>query len=428
MDLKGWDTAFAIELALANQALARGKDKLLVDFVVDDPDHLPIKATGSFGNWQIVEGGSGEFVYLKLPILSGQFTQADRPAVDLAGTALVAQVALDLIPSTDQKVQDLRFNVSVAGEVGQPPKPGAITPIRIDDPDRRLDDVQAALLMVGLANFVASHADRISFIFATINLVPPQTDSWLAPVKSAFVYADGASEGGGSLVILSVTTPREIGNLPRQIDPALLSGNYQAAFAFSRKLFLQYVIMPSLPAVFGHGASESSFTFNSAEAKIENTRSLEMDSVRSGAIDYYPRIDRLRMRIDNAALAGEYSGYCDLKAGISMTFWVNPSNKITYDAATKSLSFLADGNAPNGHDADIPWYWWFLGPVVRLIVEIVVRTIAQSLAGSLTTKVGAMVSPAKNPPTSIQWRDTANLNVGAAEVAGDFIMWGDFTA
>lgn len=428
MNLFGWDTAFAIDLAMANRALARAGDSVLVDFDASGPEGLGIRAAGAFGNWQIVPGGSGEFVYLRLPIVRGELTLSvpEPRSVPLAGTAFVASVALDLLPSPSPDVENLRFDVTSAARVGAPAVAGAITPIRIDDPDGVMSDAEEALLLVALATFVAENASRISFIFATINLVPPSTNGWLTPVRSAFAYADRADGSGGSLVILSVTTDREIGHLPRKVDPALLSPGYQAGFAFSAALFLQYVIMPALPASFGNGATPANFTFDTATSTIVNVGALAMDQVKSGAIWYSPIVRSLKLGLASSSLQGRFSGDCDLKAGISMTFWVEPTNEIVYDAATRSLGFLSDPDARSGHQAHIPWYWWFGGLVVRLIVEIVVSAIASNLAGSLTRNVGAFLSPTRNPPTSIEWAQTKDLLIGSASVAGDFVMLGNF--
>ncbi|PUB23507.1 P-47 protein [Promicromonospora sp. AC04] len=427
MNLYGWDTAFAIDLSVANAALARNQGSLLVGFTIDDPDGLQVRAEGSFGGWQIAEGGSGQFITVRLPIVDGWLelgTQGDW--VDLAGTTFVASVALDLIPSAIPDAEDLRFDVTTAGKVGEPPVAGAITPIRMDDPDERLDELQEALLLASLATYIAQHADRISFVFATVNLVPPQSDSWLTPVRSAFSYADRSDGTGGALVILSVTSDRSIDDLPRSVDPALLARDHQAAFGISQALLLENVIMPSLPPAFGHGATPASFTYDQQARQIVNLQPLGMNSVRWGAIDYDPQIDRLRLGIDGSDLRARYEGSCDLKAGISMTFWIEPVNRIVYDDGTKALAFLADANPKSDYDADIPWYWWLGGPIVRAIVGIVVPAIASGIADSLTSSVGSMLSPARNPPTSIRWQDTQDLQIATAWVEGDFVMTGDF--
>jgi hypothetical protein len=427
MNLNGWDTAFAIDFSVANAALARNQGSLLVGFSIDDPEGLQVRAEGSFGGWQIAEGGSGQFITVRMPVVDGWLELASQGGrVDLAGTTFVASVALDLIPSALPDAQDLRFDVTTAGKVGQPPVPGAITPIRMDDPDGRLDDFQEALLLAALATYVAQNADRISFVFATVNLVPPQSDSWLTPVRSAFSYADRTDGSGGALVILSVTDDRPIDNLPRTVDGALLARDHQAAFGISQALLLEHVIMPSLPPAFGHGATPASFTYDDQTGQIVNLQSLGMNSVRWGAIDYDPEIRTVRLGIDGSDLRARYEGYCDLKAGISMTFWIEPVNPIVYDGGTQALAFLADGDPKSDYDADIPWYWWLGGPIVRAIVGMVVPAIASGIADSLTSSVGSMLSPARNPPTSIRWQDTEDLQIATARVDGDFVMTGDF--
>lgn len=426
MKLHGWDTAFALDMAVANEALARGGG-LVTDFEVDDPDGLGVRTRGTFGAWQLVEGGSGQLVRVLLPIVQGELELShDGSRVDLAGTAFVASIALDLVPTDVPQEEVLRFQVTSAAPVGTDPVPGAVTPVRLDDPEHRLDDVANALLLAALADYLAVHADRLTYAFATVNLVPPQTDSWLTPVRSAFAYADRAG-GGGTLVILSVTTPRPVVDLPRTVDPALLDAQHEAAFAFSQALLLQHVVMPALPAAFGHGATADAFLYDPGAAVIRNARTLRMASVRKGAIDYDPEVRTLRLGVAGSTLRGYYGGWCDLKAGISMTFEVEPSNTVVYDATTRSLVFEDDPSPRSTHDADIPWYWWFGGPLVRLIVEVVVQAIASGLAGSLTQAAGSLLSPARNPPTSIMWTATRDLQVAAARLDEDFVMQGDFT-
>ena len=429
MNLHGWDTAFALDLARVNDALARGNDALLIDFAVDDPDGLQIRAGGSFGHWQIAEGGSGQFVTLRLPIIEGwlELTAQEAHRVDLTGLVFVASVALDLVSSEASEVRDLCFDISKAGTIGQDPTPGAITPIRIDDPDHRLDDVETALLAAGLAGDLAARSEQISFVFATVNLVPPASESWLTPVRSAFAYADRSDGSGGALVILSVTSDRTITDLPRSVDPALLASEHEAAFAFSTALLLEHVIMPALPDAFGHGASAASFYYDAASGRVVNTTTLDMASVREGLIDYYPKIRTISFGVSGSGLDVDVAqGTCDLKLGISMTFSVRSVNKIGFDAASKGLVFRPDDSPESHHSADIPWWFWIGGPLVRLIVEVVVRVIANGLAGSLTSAMKNVLSPAQNPPTSIQWRDTADLEIATAWVDGNFVMQGDF--
>ena len=427
MNLYGWDTAFAIDLAVANRALALSGESVLGGFTIDDPDGLGVKAVGSFGPWQIAEGGSGQFVTLAIPISDGWFEQRGQERVELAGITFIASVALDLIGSDRPEVEDLRFDVRAAGRVGDQPQPGVLTPIRIDDPDHRLNPIAEALFIAALTEDITRNANHISYVFATVNLVPPAADSWLAPRRSAFAYADRADGSGGALVILSVTTDRDIDGLPLSVDPSLLASGYEAAYGFSQALLLEHVVMPSLPEAFGHGATASAFTFDQSAGEIVNTRPLTLGTVTKGLIDYHPKVRTVRLGIRGSDLRARYDGWCDLKAGISMTFWIEPVNPITYDGGTTSLLFLSDDDPAYDYDADIPWYWWLGGLVVRAIVAIVVPAIASGVAESITKSVGAMLSPARRPPTSIQWEDTGDLRIATAWVADDFVMAGEFT-
>jgi Clostridium P-47 protein len=425
METFGWDTVYVVTTDEINTSLASNKDKLIMSFDTEVTSELPLKATGNFTNWEIVAGGSGAILYLKMAIADGNVTFTDtKQTVDLSGTSLVVAVQLALLPKTDTpNLEELRFKLTQVGEIGTPPAPGTITPVTLQGANGKLDVAQSALLMISLASYIIAKAETLNYVFATVNLVPPATDSWLTPVRSAYMYLNriGAS---GAMAILSVTTNREISFLPLQVDAALLSPAYDASFGISKELFLRNVIQPALPAVFGHGASAESFVFDKATASIKNTVTLDMNGIKKAAITYYPQILSLNMTTTGSGLASNYAGNCDMRAGISLKFWVDPRNDSIYDSSTKTIDFIPDSNPSSRTDVDIPWYWWFLGPLVRGITELIVQAIASSIASSLTLDIGKFMTIAKNPPTSVQWNGTESIDVRAASLNVGFYMQG----
>lgn len=426
MNTFGWDTVYVLSSDRVNEALLARKDQLILAFDTHSSDGFPLSAKGKFSKWEIVEGGSGQILYLKLTIGEGScevnFTSPKQ--IDISGVTMVVAVQLHLLPQQNNaNTEELRFDIQKVGEVGVPPAPGTITPVALHDPNGRLDDAEEALLMVALATYIANNAGQISFVFATINLVPPSTNSWLTPVRSAYVYANRQG-GSGALGILSVTTDREIGSLPRQVDSNLLSTAYDASFAISKDLFLANVVMPTLPQVFRHGTTSNTFVYNAQQKAILNTATIPTDSVKEGAITYYPQITGLRISSNAVGLVSHYEGNCDLKAGIYMYYWIDTANPAVYDRNNKTIAFLPDNNPSSRHESDIPWYFWFLGLLVKPIVDFIVSLIARGIAGSLSKDVGEKISITKNPPTSIQWSETQALNVQNAVVNEGFYMQG----
>lgn len=426
MDTYGWDTVYAISTEKVNIALAENLQQLITTFDQPDAEGFPVSAKGTFSKWEVVEGGSGQIIYLKLTVAEGTCTVklSETKVIDIAAASMVVAVKLNLIPGLDSNLQELKMDIQRVGEIGSPPELGMITPVVLHDPSGNLDDAEKALLMVALAQYIVDNAIKITYAFATVNLVPPTSDSWLTPVKSNYVYANRIGNQG-VLGILSVVTDRDISNLPHRIDETLLTSQYHAAFGISDELFLKYVIMPSLPQVFKHNTSPSTFSYNAVDRSIFNTAPIPVDSVKEGAITYYPRITSLRMRTNGSGLENNFAGDCDLKAGIDMKYWVDTDNQATFDPVSKGIGFLPDPDPSSRDESDIPWYFFFLGPIVILIVELVVKIIKDGIAGTLSHEIGEKVSLTKNPPTSIQWTDTSKLDVQFAAVNKGFYMEGN---
>ena len=107
-----------------------------------------------------------------------------------------------------------------------------------------------------------------------------------------------------------------------------------------------------------------------------------------------------------------------------MSFRVRTKNRVIFNPADKSISFLPDPNPDSSHDADIPWYYWFLCPLARGITELVVKLISDGVASALDQLASQALTIARNPPQSIQWEGTSALNVTTAGVNDSFYMMG----
>lgn len=421
MNTFGWDTVYVININKINNSLLSNKDKLILNFDTTGTTELPVVAKGTFSRWEIVQGGSGAILYLKLHIGNGKvlFTNT-RQECDMSGIALVVAVQLTLLPKQDK--QELKFNIQSVGEIGIVPQPGVITPVTLQGAEGKLDNTQCALLMIALSQFILANAAQLTYVFATINLVPPSVNSWLTPVQSAYMYMS-RENAPGALAVLSVSTEKNISDLPLQVDAQLLSPAYDASFGISRELFLKNVIQPALPDVFK--TASASFVYNPSRENIQNTKTIAMPAVKSGAIFYYPELSLFHTGTTGSGLTSKYEGYCDLKAGISMRFWIDPTNEAIYNPEYKMLYFLSDPSPVTRNEVHIPWYWWFSGLLIRGIMELIVRAVGNSIAQSLTTDVSKYLTLTKNPPTSVQWTGTEQLNIQAASLNVGFYMQGN---
>ena len=134
------------------------------------------------------------------------------------------------------------------------------------------------MLGYALGTYLVAHAAEVRFIFATVNLIPPSTNSWLTPVKSAYGYFRREGSLESFLAILSVTTDRDISNLQRTVDPAALPATTNAAFVVADSLFLTNVIAPSLGKALQ--ADASAFYYDAGAGVLRNNRRLWTRTIR----------------------------------------------------------------------------------------------------------------------------------------------------
>lgn len=441
MDTHGWDTVFLISSDKINAALARNTSQLLMEFNADPGTEPPVTARGKFASWSIVPGGSERWLHLGLLVKEGSFSIGigTRSAVaeqfgllaraneakeyDLAGVTIVLAVDLTLVRSGVSDLDEMRFNIKQVGTSLPPSGQGLVTPVTILDPSGKLDVAAQSLLGFAIADDLVKNREKVKYVLASINPVPPSKDSWLAPKVSDYAYS--AREGGGQscLAVLSMTRNVDISGLSRALDPSLIRSGNSASYVISKRLTLEKLIMPVLPEAYQ--TAPQSFRYDEQKSFIVNQRSFRTFSVKSGAITYYPEIESFELRIENNCIRTAIRGKCDMKAGIWMSFYVNASNQAVFDASSKQLSFLPDPNPISDSHADIPWYFYFLGPLVIAITAICVSVISKDIAGKLNDLLRNAMSITKNPPQVVKWTGTEGFSVSTAGLADALFMMGD---
>lgn len=423
MNSFGWDTVFALDNDQVNKAISNSWNQLPQSFdYSEDGFHM----SGQFSPWMVVNGGSGSLLHLKLPVTSGSIALDSSKPADLVGVAAVVEVDMRLLPSsTKAETQELRMNLKQAVKIGTPGGEGLVVPITVVDPQGKLGQTYSSLFLEGMARWMVANANQITYVFAEINFAKPDRNSWLTPVQCNFVCADREDKTKpGYLGILSVNSNRDISKLERKIDPAILpiSAQLNAGYLISGDLFLQNVILPLMPQMY-HGTSLGTFAFSATDHQIQNTTKFPADKVKSGAIWYYPEIKHLKVYIVGGELRTDIQGDCDLYAGISMTFSLNIKNTMSFDPKTQNVRFNPDPSPHADHDADIPWYYWFLTPIGEAITQIVVAAISDSIANSLKSDISINVEGI--PTQSVHWTGAGqDMQVTQAGLNTCFYMQG----
>lgn len=416
MNLYGWDTAYAVNVSVLNTAL-KGATTLPKTFSLADGG---LKASGTFGNWSVVSGGSGILLHIQAEIASGTVSGGTDPQADLAGMSLIFEIDLSLLPAS-ANVQELRLNLKTAGKVKGKGGDGVVLPYSIA-PTGKLGFEQALFMQNAMAQFLVAQADKFTFAFARINMVPPNAaDSWLAPVKIAFSYYPSGS-AGDFLVIYAATTNRDVSGLSTQVDPALLAGPGPAYFAISAGMFMEHVILPLMPKVYP-GFDGSYFKFDAAKSTVVNTKAMTLKGVKSGAITYYPVVRSLSVGVSASKIVSVVSGDCDLKMGMSMTYGVTSNSQTSFDASKDQLSAAKDPSPQAHHESHIPWYDYLLGPLPDMIMAIVVPLVADGIASGINSALSGM-QIANAGPQTVNWPGMQKFTPNGGGLNGGFQLSG----
>ncbi|MEM7375101.1 MAG: TULIP family P47-like protein [Bacteroidota bacterium] len=415
MNIHGWDTVFAISVDKVNSALASNNGTIPEAF---DFTQGGLRMSGTFDAWHIVNGGSGNLLRMNFPIKTGSFQMPGQSAVSLAGITLVAEVHLALLPEGNSSKR-LTFDIKAVGKNGQT-GPGLITPVTLLDPQHHLTSSQFGLVFSLLPTFMVTHAQQVSFVFATVNFAPPNSNSWLTPVKSDYAFI-GKNDGSSFLAILSVTRNRDTSRLERKVDPGIIKTGANSGILISRDLFLANVIQPSMPSAYPH-TSSGNFVFSASDHSIRNRGSLRGPDAKAGAITYHPVISSLRTTVNGGNLSTNLSGSTDMHAGITMTYQIATSYSLGFNTGNQSLTFRQNGTPSSSHHASIPWYLAFMGPLAILIIEIIVPILANEIAASLNGAVSSSIT--QTPPQTVKWKGAEPMRVHQALLDQNFLMQG----
>lgn len=403
MDTKGWDIIYIASTKKCNENLAKNMSGVVSDFSYQAEN---ITLEGSFSNWQIVNGGSDKYVHFEMPIASGKLN-VNGEITDLTGVTPIMSIRLDFVGDpTNTELKHLQFDLDNSNPAADQ---GAVFTITVDarstpaiTPEK--NPVAWGILNTNLPEMLIENKEQLSYIFAQISLVPPETSGWLAPKQMEFAYLDA---NAGFFVVFTNVTDKDTSALPRVPDTSILDSANDLFVCMSEQLVLQQMIEPGLPAAFGHGATTANFDYQVTTSipgqmdigKIVNVGNLSTDTAKWGLDTYYPEITNLEIVINNNQLQVSSSGDFAITglAGASCSFTLGMNNTFCFDPATQDVSFLQDPNPSHTYSKHIPWYDWvivapFFFGLVALILELVTNSVTDSITKSISVSQNSNVS------------------------------------
>lgn len=267
---KGWDTVFALRYPQLNARLSAAyndpKCRLPRRFDASVSGLLgQLAVAGDWGPWQVTTGGSGRLLHMCCPIRSGKLTMDDQPKSDLRGMEVVIQVRLQLVKH-DTSARDLTgysHKLVVhheAGDSGEPPV--AVVAIR-DAHGRALNPADQAALEGPLLTWFDDHLQEFDHVFALVDLndkIATGDFAWVKPLEQGVAYAcaeDASPEAtpeermaSSVFAVLCKTEGRVSKHLAAEINTNAIPAGEEAAFCFSREMYLEHFVMSALPLLF----------------------------------------------------------------------------------------------------------------------------------------------------------------------------------
>ena len=410
--LLSWDTVSVITVASLNNSLSEKGNAILNSFQFKSdggPTQQPYTCEGLLGSWSVGYANATDMLTIYLPITSGTL-KSSSAALDISGIVIAIAVSLEFVADQSSTATNLVFSFQSAGKTGDVPSPGVVTPIGMTGPA----DVLAELgiggqneLMNDFAQLIVTAAKPMNYFFAQLNTNLGDLPSWLKVFSSGYIYIH-EDDGNDFFAILSLVTDSP---LPKaQIDTTILPSNgNDTILGISGSLFARYLLMPELVSALSPNLPQADLSFNSSNNQITLINSFGLDSIKVGAIDYYPKVNNMVAYATNGGLYVSISGNCDLKAGISMTYSFECRPSLNPQMVNGSIQFIKDPSPVSSHHADIPWYWEYLSPIASIIIDVVIATISDSLGSKLINGLNSKFDFSMQ--TSVVWASgLANMN------------------
>jgi hypothetical protein len=416
MNIQGWDTIYCISVDQVNGKLRENADRLPHRFqAASQPgDSLTYNLAAQSGAWQL-QRGQGALFTLAISFTSGTFTVAQAGSADISGVTIGIDVDLRLLPSSIPGSRDVAFQFAAPKST----KTGSII-----SGGEKLDIQHRTFLPFVLAQYLAMHAGAITYALATINPGKPGISSWLSPVQSTFTLLTDAVSGRLFLAVLNSLTQRDVSRLSTAVDLSLPAGT-DAVLALSTDVMMQNMLLPACKSAYG----TQNFSFSTGDHTIHQTNGFGLPSVKSGLIWYSPSANAFRASLNGNKLVTHVDGSCDLKASLSMTFWVEAACPFAFDRTHKTLGFAQDGSPRQDHSVDAPWYLKYLLPFVlpiaAAVTAIVVTVIGNDLAGKISSALSS-VAKVDDMLAMVNWTGLKQPQLTDARLDGALIMTGNF--
>lgn len=289
-----WDTVFAARFPGMNQAIrwAKSSPKKFQAELKPESGLFSvgkITAEGTFGDWQLTDGGDGDDVNMKVPIPS-VILSTQKKSETLTDLEIVIQLHLALFPHTTAVIP------GVASGSRQNPQALKVDPGKKDGSpavthqDDNFPESSGMYLRQILMTWFNEHISDFQHVFAVADIADQldKTDelSWLKPTYVTYAVAQPADTGDDTNAeiieqsvfgMLAMTDNRSPADNQQAvaIDAIPRTKDINAAFLISQNRFLCKMLLHGIYLAFPGSRCED-FEVTEDGTEIQNVNSLEM--------------------------------------------------------------------------------------------------------------------------------------------------------
>ena len=448
MQTYGWDLVCAIRADRVNESLQTHlqQNPLSVDYSDGD-----VRVNAAFATLEVVAGGADKLLHVQFQVGAGTISLGDRQW-SVAETKVVVEIQLAFMDHADlSHVQDLRFHLAVAGRQPGDTTDGAVSLVT-SIPGDGVDPQAARAFSDHVVECLLANRGRLAYAFASVNLRASGTASWMAPERCTYCYLPGRdSKQPGYLAILGLLRGQwehqfELADpsqrvLPeRHVDPALLDQDSPLCIAVSPLAFLQNVVAPALPAVYGHGITVADFMTSGADADevpATGTGYLVRIPLREMVLEHNgssmvvkPDLTRISVTVEDADLVTAIEGSAPLLKSSRINLTYRARGTFNFDVSTGRASLTSAGTPTATSEPEYSHEDMEImaeeslraGPLGSALANALtesIRGLASELSGNLVSDLGEL-RLSQWLPEAVAWTDSSGWSFKHAGLADAF--------
>lgn len=415
-DTFGWDTVFAIPIPDVNSAIVAHKSSPS-GFAYQDAANQ-VTCQGTFGDWQICQGGDGSNIRLTMPVsaLSGSyaFSGAATPFSYPGTMTLIVQIKLKFIPHTpdgapSDPTAGTPFHLVVRGESEDPSTDPVASVVATEWPGGDPSPGMAKYVIeYALGNWFNENLGVFAHVFAVANLnryIDKGQWAFCNPSYVSYAYIDRDTLADSVLGVLCMTGGRTTSTNIQELTPYAIPSGSRAGFLVSRQRFLADLVLPVLPLKWPQ-ASTSQFQISSDGSALSliKGQSIRLPDVSAHGGTYTPKLKGFTLAVQDSTV--RFDTYTEVDLGLGVTGWCRTTHWYTVTLAKGSngqtLQYtevqpatMAQGTTQSEGTQVFEWMLLVVGIVATVVLGVLTEGAAFAVGGLI---LGLLLGAAASAP------------------------------